>query len=115
MSAPGSGPLPPFGLGPVFGASPLGHGISVKAVSPVALVRAKNSLPAGDSESKSMISRWKSSGVLLGLAAPAKETAEAGSGLLRGSNPVFCTTQARSTGMWDSFFVKVTHQFQSLN
>jgi len=47
----------PLGFGPVFGASPCGHGMSVKRERPVAVVKARNSRPVGASESKSMISR----------------------------------------------------------
>ena len=53
---------PPLGLSPVFGAKPLGQGMSVKRDSPVAVLNDRNCSPAGDSESKSMISRWKSFG-----------------------------------------------------
>jgi hypothetical protein len=41
----------------VLGASFLGHGISVNRDRPVAVVKARNAVPWGLSESKSMISR----------------------------------------------------------
>ena len=51
------------------GASPVGHGIGVNRLSPVDFVKARNAAPSGPSESKSMISRWRSSGSAPGAAA----------------------------------------------
>src|SRR5258707_12007122 len=98
-SARGSGPSPlRRGAAPVFGASPLGHAISVYRDNPVDVLKAKNSLPAGASESKSMISRWKSSAVSA-LAAGANANVVAGGGVEIGSKPRFLSTHLRLTCM----------------
>src|SRR6185295_13541964 len=77
-----------------------GHGISVKRDRPVDVLKARNCRPAGDSESKSMISRWKSSTLAAaGLAALANANVVAGGGLAIGSNPRFLSTHLRSTRM----------------
>src|SRR5881628_3626777 len=107
MSACGSGLAGvPLGFGPVFGASPAGQGMSVKRDSPVAVLNAMNCWPAGASESKSMISRWKSSG---GGALPFPVvndnatllTAKLcnGGGELMGSKPRFLSTHWRPAVM----------------
>ena len=85
------------GAGPVFGASALGHGMSVKRERPVAVEKAKNANPAGDSESKSMISRSISSWAGDLTAAAATSNVEGGAGVAIGSKPRFRATHARST------------------
>src|SRR6266700_5263488 len=94
------GRLPLFPLRAVvsgFGAKPLGHGISVNRESPVAVVNARNSRPSEASESKSIISRCRSSGVLTGFAAFAKEKVSAGTVVALGSKPRLRFIHARST------------------
>src|SRR5581483_11629147 len=96
-SALGSLPfLPVSGSVSGFGASPLGHFTSVYRESPVVVENARNSLPAADSESKSMISRCRSS--MLGdfRAARVNAKVEAGGGVVIGSKPRFRRTHARS-------------------
>jgi hypothetical protein len=87
-SAGGSGlPLRPLGFLPVFGASPLGQGISVNLVSPVPVEKARKAAPSVPSESKSMISRTKSSEVASGLLALEVLNVFGGGGVLMGSKP----------------------------
>lgn len=101
--ARGSGPLPlPFGFGPVCGASPFGQAMSVKRDSPVEVEKAMNSRPSLDSESKSMISRRKSSVVTFAdfftapLATRFTTKVSGGGGVVIGSKPRFLSTHLRS-------------------
>ena len=86
--------LPRLGLGPVLGTKVAGHGTSVYRDSPVDVVKARNCNPAGDSESKSMISRWKSSR-LAPVAARLKAKVAGGGGFVIGSKPRFLSTHLR--------------------
>ena len=76
------------------GAKPFGHGTSVYRDSPVVVEKAKNSLPAGPSESKSMISRCRFSGVA-DFAASSDSYVSAGAGVEIGSKPRFRMAQCR--------------------
>jgi len=79
--------------------------MSVKRDNPVAVEKAKKLWPVGPSESKSMISRWKSSGLALvdGLTAAfatrLTEKVLAGGGVEIGSKPRFFSTHLRSATM----------------
>jgi len=68
----------------------------VKRESPVAVLNAKNAAPSGPSESKSMISRWISSGWARGVATSLFAKVSGGAGVAIGSKPRFRFTQARS-------------------
>src|SRR6185437_16092951 len=57
-----------------------------------------NCSPAGDSESKSMISRWKSS-IVAAVAAGSNAKVAGGGGVAIGSKPRFLSTHLRSTFM----------------
>src|SRR5262249_23142161 len=76
-----------------------GQGMSVKRDSPVEVLNARNSRPAGASESKSMISRWKSSDAGALAAARGNAKAAVGGGLAIGSKPIFLSSHFRSTRM----------------
>src|SRR5262249_24282130 len=75
--------------------------MSVKRDIPVEVLKARNSRPAGASESKSMISRWISSGAGALAAAAAWAKAAAGGGLEMGTKPRFRSTHLRLTCMAD--------------
>jgi len=63
------------------------------------VVNARNSRPSGASESKSIISRWRSS-TLEVLAARRNVKVEAGAGVAIGSKPRFRWTHRRSITMF---------------
>jgi hypothetical protein len=69
--------------------------MSVNRESPVDVVNAKNSFPAADSESKSMISLSRSSR-LDEVAAGRNENVESGAGVAIGSKPTFRSAQLLS-------------------
>jgi hypothetical protein len=75
--------------------------MSVKRERPVVVVKARNASPAGDSESKSIISRRRSSSLAVFVAAPATANVETG-GVMMGSKPRFRATHALSTTIYSS-------------
>ncbi len=68
--------------------------MSVNRLSPVAVVNDMKAIPSGPSESKSMISRWKSSVVAPGWTAFLKAKVESGAEVSEGLNPKFRLIQA---------------------
>src|SRR4051794_12446958 len=81
--------------------------MSVKRDRPVAFENAKNAAPSAPSESKSMISRWRSSGSPPRCkAARLLVNVVIGGGLATGSNPRFRIIHARLTVMGASRFCR---------
>jgi hypothetical protein len=107
-SASGSAPPVPlraFASG--VGVSPGGHEISVNRDIPVEVVNAMNSRPSAPSESKSMISLSKSSGVAVLFAARYAERRgrsgsldRVGTDIPLGPFSIYCHCSVTSRGTW---------------